>query len=74
MIEQVPTASKVTEDPETVQTGRVLLVYETGNPDVAVAVNVTGPAVNAVFGGCGNVITFEFDVTAKLLDTGVAAA
>ena len=37
-----------------------------------VAVIVTGPAVRAVFGGCGNVMTVEFGVTLKNFVTGAA--
>ena len=38
------------------------------------AVSATGPAVNAVFAGCGNVMTLVFAVTLNVLVTGVAAA
>ena len=41
---------------------------------MAVADSTTGPAVNAVFTGCGNVMTLVLAVTLKNLITGVAAA
>ncbi len=45
----------------------------TASPEVAVAVRVTGPALSGVSGGCGNVITFVFDVTLNMSVTGGAA-
>ena len=73
VIEQTPTDTNVALDPDTVQTARVLLANATVRPEVAVAVNATGPALCAVSGGWLNVITLLFAVTLKVLVTGVAA-
>ena len=51
MIEQVPIANNVTDEPLTVQTGRVMVVKVTAKPEVAVAVKANGLAVSAVSGG-----------------------
>jgi hypothetical protein len=53
---QVPTASSVAVDPETVQSDAVVDVNVTGKPDDAVAFRLTDPVTNVVAG-----------ITAKLM-------
>src|SRR5579885_3162989 len=48
--EQVPTATMLRVAPDTVQTGVVREMKETGNPELAVAVRVTGGAPMVRFG------------------------
>ena len=74
VMEQTPAETSVTLAPDTVQIPLELLVKLTASPDVAVAVNPTGPAVKAVSAGCGNVITLVLAVTLNVLVTAAAAA
>ena len=60
VMEQTPAETSVTLAPDTVQIALELLVKLNASPDVAVAVNPTGPAVKAVSAGCGNVMEFGF--------------
>jgi hypothetical protein len=83
-IVHVPVARSVTDEPMTVHTEGVELVYVTVRPLEAVAVNVTGPASTCVSAGTGKVIVCAAGddgaggagtaVTAKLLLTVEAAA
>jgi hypothetical protein len=50
LIEQVPAATNVTVLPETVQIEVVVDAKLTGSPEEAVALTVTVPADNGVFG------------------------
>ena len=75
-IEHVPAATKVVVPEDvTVQTPVVVDAYETARPDEAMPVSGGGEALNAVFGGCGNVIalvTTVTGVTANVRVTGFA--
>jgi hypothetical protein len=70
---QVPTATKVTVDPDVVQTAVVWELKVTARPEVAVAATANGAAANATFDSMPNVIVWEAFVTLKLSLTGVAA-
>jgi hypothetical protein len=71
---QVPTATKVTVDPETVHTAVVWELKLTARPEVAVAVTANGAAPNATFESVPKLIVWGAFVTLKLWLTGVAAA
>jgi hypothetical protein len=71
---QVPTATKVTLDAETVQTAAVCELKLTVRPEVAVAVAANGADPNATFDSVPNAIVWAAFVTLKLSLTGVAAA
>jgi hypothetical protein len=71
---QVPTATKVTVDPEVVQIVEVWELKLTGRPEVAVAVTANGAAPKALFDNAPKLIVWEAFVTLKLSFTGVAAA
>jgi hypothetical protein len=55
-IVQVPTATSVTLEPETVQTDVVELAKLTGRPLEALALSYTGPWSTRMSDGCANVI------------------
>jgi hypothetical protein len=71
---QVPTATKVTLDADTVHTAVVWELKLTVRPEVAIAVTANGADPNATFDSVPNAIVWEAFVTLKLSLTGVAAA
>ncbi len=72
---QVPEASSVAVEPETVQMAGVVDVKLTGRPELALAVNVIETEVFANWSGIGpNVIVWAARLTVKLSVTAVAAA
>jgi hypothetical protein len=71
---QVPTATKVTVAPETVQTDWVVEAKLTASPDDAVAVTVNGALPNTLLDSAAKVMVWLACVTWKLWLTGVAAA
>jgi NADPH-dependent 7-cyano-7-deazaguanine reductase QueF-like protein len=70
---QVPTATKVTVDPDIVQIVEVCELKLTGKPEVAVAATANGAAPNATFESVPKLIVWGAFVTLKLSLTGVAA-
>jgi hypothetical protein len=71
---QIPTATKVTVDPETVHTAVVWELKLTARPELAVAVTANGADPNATLDSVPKVIVWAPFVTLKLWLTGVAAA
>ena len=53
---QVPIATSVTVEPETVQTGKVVETTLTGSPEEAVALRVTVPVTSVVAWSAGKVM------------------
>ena len=72
-MEHTPAETKVTVDPDTVQTAKELLVKLTAKPEVAVAVRATGPAASGVSGGCVKLMVCVLCSTLNVCVTGVAA-
>jgi hypothetical protein len=66
--------SNVTDVPATVHTAVVNDENDTGRPDDAVALTVTGDCARLVLGGAGKVIVCEFFETVKLCCTGGAGS
>jgi hypothetical protein len=71
---QVPTATKVTVDPDIVHTAVVWELRLTARPELAVAVTANGADAKVLFDNAPKLIAWEAFVTLKLSLTGVAAA
>jgi hypothetical protein len=71
---QVPTATRVTLERDTLQTVEVVEAKLTDNPEEAVALTVNDPALSDRFGSAANVMVWLAFATEKLRLTGVAAA
>src|SRR5438445_4147884 len=71
---QVPTATSVTVEPDTVQTEVVCELKLTGKPELAVALTVNGALPNNRFASAPKVMVWLACVTWKLWLTGIAAA
>lgn len=75
VIEQVPAATRVIAPEASTEHMPVEFeTYETGSPELAVAVSVAAVPVCATLAGCGNEMVFPLSMTVKLCVTEGAAA